>query len=69
MYMHDWIARLDNLLQLNGRELLNHAGKITHELALQKSTNEYEKYQQQQYLLEKELNLREIEEDIKRLKH
>jgi len=69
MYMHDWIARLDNLLQLNGRELLNHAGKITHELALQKSTNEYEKYQQQQSLLEKELNLREIEEDIKRLKH
>jgi hypothetical protein len=69
MYMHDWIARLDNILQLNGRELLNHAGKITHELALQKSTNEYEKYQHQQSLLEKEQNLREIEEDIKRLKH
>ncbi len=69
MYMHDWIARLDNILQLNGRELLTHAGKITHELALQKSTIEYEKYQQQQSLLEKEQNLREIEEDIKRLKN
>jgi hypothetical protein len=69
MYMHDWIARLDNILQLNRRELLTHAGKITHELALQKSTNEYEKYQHQQSLLEKEQNLREIEEDIKRLKH
>jgi hypothetical protein len=69
MYMHDWIARLDNILQLNRRELLTHAGKITHELALQKSTNEYEKYQHQQSLLEKEQNLREIEEDINRLKH
>lgn len=26
MYMKDWIARLDGILQLNGRELLTHAG-------------------------------------------
>ncbi len=25
MYMKDWISRLDNILQINGRELLNHA--------------------------------------------
>jgi hypothetical protein len=31
MYMKDWIERLDILLQLNGRELLTHAGKISHE--------------------------------------
>lgn len=29
MYMKDWIERLDAILQLNGRELLNHAGKIS----------------------------------------
>ena len=29
MYMSDWIQRLDNILQLNGRELLTHAGKIS----------------------------------------
>ena len=33
MYMHDWIQRLDIILQLNGRELLTHAGKISHEMA------------------------------------
>lgn len=35
MYMADWINRLDAILQLNGRELLSHAGKITHEKALE----------------------------------
>ena len=68
MYMNDWIQRLDSILQLNGRELLNHAGKISHEMALQKSNNEYEKYQTEKKQLEKEQSLKEIEEDIKRIK-
>ena len=67
MYMKDWINRLDSLLQLNGRELLTHAGKITHDMALQKSEAEYEKYKQTQKQLEKEQSLKEIEEDIKKL--
>jgi hypothetical protein len=45
MYMKDWIQRLDSILQLNGRELLTHAGKISHERALKKSGEEFEKYQ------------------------
>ena len=68
MYMKDWIERLDAILQLNGRELLNHAGKVSHETALKKSTLEYEKYQQSQKTIEHEQSLKEIEEDIKRLK-
>ncbi|MDR0348026.1 MAG: virulence RhuM family protein, partial [Tannerella sp.] len=67
MYMKDWIERLDIILQLNGRELLTHAGKISHEAALQKSSEELEKYKQIQKTLEQEQNLKEIEEDIKRL--
>lgn len=38
MYMKDWTSRLDSILQLNGRELLTHAGKISHEKAVEKST-------------------------------
>ena len=68
MYMHDWIARLDSILQLNGRELLTHAGKISHELAMQKSALEYDKFKASQNLLDKEQSLNEIEEDIKKLK-
>lgn len=68
MYMRDWIERLDIVLKLNGRELLTHAGKISHEMALKKSGKEYEKYKSVQKAIEKEHSLKEIEEDIKKLK-
>ena len=68
MYMKDWIERLDSILQLNGRELLTHAGKVTHEKALEKSNEEFEKYKTAQKIIEKEQSLNEIEQDIKRLK-
>jgi len=47
--MKDWIGRLDNILQLNGRELLTHAGKISHKMALEKSNIELEKYYEASY--------------------
>lgn len=65
MYMKDWVARLDAILQLNGRELLTHAGKISHDMALERSNVEFEKYQLMQKTLEKEQSLKELEEDIK----
>ena len=68
MYMNDWIQRLDTILQMNGRELLNHAGKISHEKALKKSEEEYEKYQISRKQSEKEQSLKELEEDIKMIK-
>ena len=68
MYMSDWIKRLDSILQLNGRELLTHAGKISHEKALKKSTEEFEKYKATQKEIQKEESLKEIEQDIQRLK-
>lgn len=66
--MKDWIDRLDSILQLNGRELLTHAGKIRHEMALKKSVEEFEKYELSQKALQKEQSLKELEEDIKKLK-
>jgi len=68
MYMKDWIQRLDVIIQLNGKELLTHAGEIGHQMALEKSTHEYEKYKNIQKKLEKEKSLKELENDIKRLK-
>ena len=67
MYMSDWIQRLDNILQLNGRELLTHAGKISHDIAMQKSAKEFDKYKIVQKGIEQELSLKEIEEDIKKI--
>lgn len=65
MYMKDWIQRLDIILQLNGRELLTHAGKISHDVAIEKAGIEYEKFRDAQKSIEKEQSLKEIEEDIK----
>lgn len=68
MYMKDWIQRLDMILSMNGRDLLNHAGKISHTLAKNKSELEYEKFKENQKVLEKSISLKELEEDIKKLK-
>ena len=44
MYMRDWIAKLDEFLKLSNRELLDHAGTVSHEQAIEKASTEYEKY-------------------------
>lgn len=48
MYMRDWIAKLDDFLKLSERQVLKHAGRISHENAIQKAEAEYLKYQQNQ---------------------
>lgn len=68
MYMKDWIERLDNILQLNGRELLHHAGKISHDMAVKKSQEELDKFRDKLKSIEKEQSIKELEEDIKRIK-
>ncbi|MCK9304185.1 MAG: virulence RhuM family protein [Bacteroidales bacterium] len=66
--MKDWIQRLDAILQLNGKELLTHAGEISHEMALAKSSAEYGKYKDDLRKLECKQSLQELEDDIKKLK-
>lgn len=68
MYMKDWIARLDAIISLNGRELLEHAGAISHNMAVEKAALEFNKYKDSQKLLEREQSLKELESDIKALK-
>lgn len=69
MYMKDWIVRLDNILQMNGRELLTHAGKISHQMALEKSNLELEKYKEEQKKTALESSLNELEHDIKQIEN
>jgi hypothetical protein len=44
MYMTDWIAKLDEFLRISDREVLDHAGRVSHEQALAKAEAEFEKY-------------------------
>ncbi len=67
LHMMDWIQRLDAIIQLNGRELLTHAGKISHQMAEEKAALEYDKFRESQRRIQHEESLNELEEDIKKL--
>lgn len=47
MYMSGWIKKLDSFMTLNDRDILTHAGKITHEMAKELAEGEYEKFHTQ----------------------
>ena len=46
MSMKDWAEHLDKILTMSGEKLLQGAGSISHEIAIEKATTEYRKYQQ-----------------------
>ncbi len=46
MTMKDWAEHLDKILTMSGEKLLQGAGSISHEIAIEKATTEYKKYQQ-----------------------
>ena len=47
MYMKDYVAQLDAVLSSGGRKLLDNAGHVSHQQAIEKATTEYHKYQVQ----------------------
>ena len=47
MYMTDWIAKLDDFIKISDRDILTHAGKVSHKDALANAHAEYENYRQQ----------------------
>ena len=47
MYMRDYIAQLDAVLTSGGRQLLQDAGTVSHQQALEKAQAEYRKFQAQ----------------------
>ena len=46
MYMKDWVGKLDDFIKMSGSELLDNAGKISHEEAKIKAELEYERYKE-----------------------
>ena len=51
MSMVDWIAKLDDFLKLSDREILTHAGKISHDAAKEKAEAEFVRFKTQQATL------------------
>ena len=68
MYMRDWVEKLKLVLTLNEKNILEDAGHISHQLAVAKAGEEYAKYKEVQRSLEHLSSIKELAEDIKRLK-
>ena len=45
MYMSDYIQQLDSILSSTGQKLLDNAGQVSHQQAIDKATEEYRKWQ------------------------
>ena len=46
MYMSDYISQLDSVLSSTGQKLLDNAGSVSHQKAIDKATEEYRKWQE-----------------------
>lgn len=46
MTMKNWAEHLDNILTMSGEKLLLGSGSVSHEIAVEKASTEYKKYQQ-----------------------
>lgn len=67
MYMRDWIQKLRLVLTMNEKNILEHAGTISHELAVEKATQEYTRYKGHQREIEHFQSIKQLDQDIKHI--
>ena len=64
MNMNDWVEKLNAFLKFNEENILHHAGKVSHEVALALAVKEYEKYR----IVQDKNYISDFDNEIKRLK-
>lgn len=67
MYMRDWVEHLKMVLMMNRKSILEDAGRISHQMAIEKASQEYDKYRNAQRQIEHLNSIKELDADIKRL--
>jgi hypothetical protein len=68
MYMEDYIRQLDNILSSTGENILQNAGSISHEQAVEKALTEYRKYQVKTFSPVEQAYLETIKNTEKKIK-
>ena len=71
MHMAEWVQRLDAFLQFNERNVLTHAGVVSHQLAEEHAHAQFEQYDAERRQLEAaqpSSDFDRVVEDVKRLK-
>ncbi len=64
MYMADWIKKLNDILVINGRELLEHAGQISRKVAESIAARQLDAYKGRLREEERRASLAELEADL-----
>ena len=63
MYMKDWIIKLDSFLKFNEKEILDHKGKISHEVAVSLALEEFDKFR----VIQDKNYISDFDREIKRI--
>lgn len=67
MYMSDWSKKLNDILTINDNEILEHAGRISHELAVQLAESEFDKFNAERIRSEDLKSLNELSLELKQI--
>lgn len=67
MYMRDWVQKLRLVLTMNEKSILEHAGTISHKLAVEKATKEFIAYKKQKRQIEHFESIKQLDQDLKRI--
>ncbi len=71
MQMKDWVEKLDSFLKFNERDVLQHNGKVSHEVAEALALGEYEKYrvvQDREYISDFDREVKKLQNRSKKRK-
>lgn len=68
MHMTDWVAKLDAFLQFNDRNILEHAGQVSHELAVEHAFSEFAKLEEQRRVLEAQQPISDFDQALEHIK-
>ena len=68
MHMADWIIKLDDFLRLSERDVLTHAGRVSHDQAEEHAHAQYEEFDQRRRALEDSANSSDFDQAVRRLK-
>jgi hypothetical protein len=68
MHMRDWITKLDDFIRLSDREILTHAGRISHALAEDRAHAQFAEYEEQRRKLEASQPLSDFDQTVEHIK-
>ena len=64
MKMNEWVEALDSFLKINRYDLLNNSEKISHDVAIKKADNEFEKYR----IIQDQKFISDFDKEVKKIK-